>query len=340
MKPVSNPPNPFQSHDCCYLEGIEAPAQLQIYEDATRSILSRNDSPDLGFRWSLNPYRGCSHACAYCYARPSHEYLGFGAGSDFDSKILIKRKAAELLRASFMKKSWKGEMVVFSGDTDCYQPLEASYQLTQQCLKVCLEFGNPVGIITKSYMILRDFELLKQIHKRTRLWVVVSIPFFDEKIGRLIEPGAAAVSKRFEVIGKLSAAGIYTSVAVAPLIPALNDDQMPDILKRAKDCGAQGAFMSLVRLPGNAKDVFISRIKMLFPLRCEKIIGRLKQMREGNIYQAEFGKRHRGSGDYWENLEKLFRLTCQKTGLNENRPKGEPGGFKRPEIQQELSLFE
>lgn len=339
MKPITNPPNPFQSYDCHYFEGIEAPAQLQVYEDATKTILSRNDSPDLGFRWSLNPYRGCTHACAYCYARPSHEYLGFGAGSDFDSKILIKRRAPELLRQAFMKKSWKGEMIVFSGDTDCYQPLEASYQLTQQCLKVCLEFGNPAGIITKSALILRDLELLRKLNERTRLWVVVSIPFSDDKTARLLEPGAAAASRRFEVIQKLSEAGIYVSVAVAPVIPAVNDDQMPEILKKAKACGARGAFMSLLRLPGNAREVFMTRVKTLFPLRHEKIIGRLKQMREGHIYQAEFGKRHRGSGDYWENLEKLFQLTCEKTGLNERRPAAEPGTFKRPTDQPEFSFL-
>ncbi len=336
MKPVANPPNPFSSYDCNYLEGVEIPAELQIYEDATKTILSRNDSPDLGFRWSLNPYRGCTHACAYCYARPSHEYLGFGAGSDFDSKILIKRRAPQLLREAFMKKSWKGEMVVFSGDTDCYQPVEASYQLTRQCLQICLEFGNPVGIITKSYLILRDLELLEKLNRRTKIWAVVSIPFLDDKTGRLMEPGAAAASKRFEIIQKLSAAGIYVSVAIAPLIPALNDDHMPDILKKAAACGAQSAFMSLLRLPGNVKEVFISRIQTLFPLRYEKIISRLKQMREGKIYQPEFSKRHRGSGDYWENLEKLFHLTCVKLGMNEKRPEAEAGKFERPGEQKEF----
>src|SRR4051812_32740407 len=179
MKPIDNPPNPFASHDCHYFEDIEAPARLEIYEDATRTILSKNDSPDLGFKWSLNPYRGCTHACAYCYARPSHEYLGFGSGTDFETKILVKKRAPELLRETFMKPSWKGELIIFSGDTDCYQPLEASYQLTRGCLEVCRDFGNPIGMITKSFLIVRDIQLLKEINERTRLSVTVSIPFWD-----------------------------------------------------------------------------------------------------------------------------------------------------------------
>lgn len=338
MKPIVNPPNPFESHDCRYLEGMEAPAQLQVFEDASKTILSRNDSPDLGFRWSLNPYRGCTHACAYCYARPSHEYLGFGAGTDFDTKILIKPKAPRLLHEAFMKKSWKGEMVVFSGDTDCYQPLEAGYRLTQECLKVCLRFKNPVGIITKSFLIARDLELLKEIHQNTRLWVVVSIPFLDESTARKIEPGAASIAKRFEALEMLSRAGIYTSAAVAPIIPAVNDSDIAGILERAQAAGAQSAFMSLLRLPGNVKGVFESRMKALFPLRYEKIISRLKSMREGHLYQADFGKRHRGSGDYWENLQKLFEVKCRSLGLNEKRPSAETGRFARPSDQKEFSF--
>lgn len=338
MKPILNPPNPFESYDREYLQGLEPPAKLEVYEDATRTILSRNESPDLGFRWSLNPYRGCTHACVYCYARPSHEYLSFGAGTDFDTKILVKKNAPQLLRQAFLKRSWKGEQIVFSGDTDCYQPLEAHYRLTRQCLETCLEFGNPLGIITKSFLILRDLELLKQIHARTHLWVVVSIPFSDEKTARLIEPGAASVSKRFEAVEKLSNAGILVHVNIAPIIPAVNDDDIPRILTRAKECGAQGASLVLLRLPGSVKEVFAARMKQLFPMRYEKIVGRMRQMREGKLYQSEFGKRHRGSGDYWDNLEQLFHLTCEKLGLNQDYLKPQRLPFKRPSLQQEFVL--
>ncbi len=341
MKPILNPPNPFESQYCDYFEGMTPPASLQIYEDQSRTILARNDSPDLGFLWSLNPYRGCTHACAYCYARPSHEYLGFGAGTDFETKILIKPKAPELLREAFLKKSWKGQTIVFSGDTDCYQPLEASYQLTRRCLEVCLEFGNPVGIITKSYLIVRDLELLKKLHQRTRLWISISIPFMDDKMGRLIEPGAAAVSKRFEAIEKLARAGIDVGVGVAPIIPALNDSDIPDILKKAKACGAQSAFRVLIRLPAHVKEVFIERMSRHFPLRYQKILGRIRQMREGRLYQSEFGMRHTGTGDYWDNLEKMFDLTCERLGLNQERYQEEDKPrplFQRPSLQKELQF--
>lgn len=338
MKPVLNPPNPFDSYHCEYFEGIETSAKLEVYEDSSRSILSRNDSPDLGFRWSLNPYRGCTHACAYCYARPSHEYLGFGAGSDFETKITVKKNAPGLLHEAFMKPSWKGEMIVFSGDTDCYQPLEASYKLTQQCLEVCLEFGNPVGMITKSFLIARDLELLKKINERTRLWIVVSIPFYDEKTARMIEPGAASVANRFEALRRLSEAGIRTSVSLAPIIPGINDSDIPKILKHAAECGVTGAFMSMLRLPTTVKDVFLGRLKTLFPLAYDKIVGRIREAREGNLYQSDFGKRHKGSGDYWENIEKMFQLSCQKYGLNREEPHAKRPPFKRPSAQMEFLL--
>jgi DNA repair photolyase len=338
MKPVLNPPNPFESYDCQYLQGMEPPAKLEVYEDATRTILSENKSPDLGFRWSLNPYRGCAHACAYCYARPTHEYLGFGAGTDFETKILVKKNAPQLLRETFMKRSWKGEMIVFSGDTDCYQPLEAHYRLTRGCLEACLEFGSPAGIITKSYLIVRDLELLKELHARTNLWVVMSIPFADDKTGRMIEPGAAAVSKRFEAMEKLASAGIRVTVNIAPVIPAVNDDDIPRILTKAKACGAEGAGLVLLRLPGHVKEVFAARMKQLFPMRYAKIEGRMRQMREGKIYDSRFGKRFKGTGDYWDNLEKLFDLTCERLGLNQERRREPRPPFKRPSAQQEFIL--
>ena len=338
MRQIQNPPNPFVSEDRCYLEGMEPPPRLEVFEDATRAILAKNESPDLGFRWSLNPYRGCAHACAYCYARPSHEYLGFGAGTDFETKIVVKKRAPELLRETFVKPSWKGELIVFSGDTDCYQPLEASYQLTRRCLEVCLEFGNPVSVITKSFLICRDLELLKALDERTRLHVVVSIPFKEDKAARRVEPHAASVEKRFEVIQKLSALGIEVSVNVAPVIPGLNDADIPKILTRARECGAEGAGFTLLRLPGNVKEVFASRMKAAFPLAYKKIMARIVEAGAGKLYRAEFGRRFKGVGTYWENIEKVFNLYCEKLGLNQDRaPKTRPP-FKRPTLQKELAL--
>lgn len=336
MKVVSNPPNPFDSKNLVYFDGIDPPAKLEIYEDQTRTILAENKSPDLGFRFSLNPYRGCQHACAYCYARPSHEYLGFGAGTDFETKIVVKKKAPELLRQTFMKKPWKGELIIFSGDTDCYQPLEASYQLTQKCLEVCLEFGNPVGIITKSFLITRDLALLKKLHDRTHLSVCISIPFFDDKTARLVEPMAASASRRFDAVKMLSDLGIHVSVNIAPIIPGLNDSDIPNILKKAKACGAASASPVLLRLPGNVKAVFLAQMKKLFPLAYHKIENRIRETRDGKLYQSEFGKRHSGEGVYWENIRKIFYVHCQKLGLNQKEEPVSRPPFERPSKQKEL----
>lgn len=336
MKPVINPPNPFLSEHREYFEGMVPPAKTEVFLDNSKSILAHNDSPDLGFRWSLNPYRGCAHACAYCYARPSHEYLDFGAGTDFDTKIVVKPKAPALLRQTFLKASWKGECVMLSGDTDCYQPLEANYQLTRQCLEVCLEFGNPLAIITKSFLVTRDTDLLAALEKRTHCNVTMSIPFLDEKIGRLIEPNAASVAKRFEALEKLAAAGVEVNVNIAPVIPGLNDAQIAGILKKAKACGAQSAFMIMLRLPGSVKEVFSQRILESFPLAHEKIFGRIRQARGGKLYDARFDRRMTGSGEYWQNIEKMFAVQCRKLGLNLPRPRKIRGPFCRPGAQKEL----
>src|SRR4051794_13424425 len=232
--PVSNPPNPWASTEIEYLEAPPPEMRLEVYEDNTRQILSTNDSPDVGFRWSVNPYRGCFHACAYCYARPSHEYLSFGAGTDFDRKIVIKPDAPELLREAFSKKSWKFETVMFSGVTDCYQPLEASYRLTRRCLEVCAWFGNPVGIITKAPLIERDAELLAAM-RGSGLHVTVSIPFWDAEKARAIEPYVATPQRRMRIIETLAARGIEVGVNVAPIIPGLNDEDIPRILQAARD---------------------------------------------------------------------------------------------------------
>src|SRR6266487_1844097 len=260
MKQIHNPPNPYESVHREWLE--PAPnVTLQIFEDDTRSILSRNDSPDLSFRWSVNPYRGCFHACAYCYARPSHEYLGFGAGTDFESKLVVKRQAAALLREAFLMPSWLGEVVVFSGVTDCYQPVEATLGLTRACLEVCAEFRNPVGIITKGALILRDVDVLGRLHEEAAVRVYFSIPFADEAMARRVEPQAPSITKRLGALKTLADAGIPTGVSLAPVIPGLNEDQMFDILCRAREAGARTAFYSLLRLPGNVEPIFLERMR-------------------------------------------------------------------------------
>lgn len=248
MRRIDNPKSPY---DAQALEWLDEPpfAALEIHEERAKSILSENSSPDLRFRYSLNPYRGCFHACAYCYARPSHQYWGFGAGTDFERKLIVKLNAAELLRERFERKDWCGETIAFSGNTDCYQPLEAARRLTRACLEVCAEYRNPVVVITKSALIRRDIDLLVRLQTHASLRVFLSIPFNDDAQARAIEPGASAPSKRFAALHALSQAGIDTGIALAPIIVGLNDSQLPKLLSRASEAGAKYAFKTALRLP-------------------------------------------------------------------------------------------
>ncbi len=318
MLRVSNPPNPWDSVHADWL-GEPPPAELEIFEEHARSILSENDSPDIGFRWSLNPYRGCFHACSYCYARPTHEYLGFGAGTDFERKIVAKVNAPELLRSEISRRGWTGEAIAFSGNTDCYQPLEAVYGLTRRCLEVCAELGNSVHLITKGALVRRDRDLLASMARRMDVSVFVSIPFSDDAMARLVEPGASPPSQRFETLAILSGAGIPTGVGVAPIIPGLTDSQIPEILARARAAGAQDAFFQALRLPGAALPVFRERIQNAFPLRASKIGNAIQGMRQGKWNDARFGDRMRGSGPRWAAIETLFRTEYRRLGYGERR---------------------
>ena len=489
---VSNPPNPWASTHVEYLE--EPPeAELEIFEEEARSILAENDSPDLGFRYSLNPYRGCFHACAYCldgdtpilfadgrsrplrevrvgdeligtvlrgrdrrytrtrvlahwstvkpayrvsladgteliasadhrfltergweyvaadsclttddrllgpgsarmaaaalddvevesdpelrvaavtalgvelpmfdlttetgdflasgvvshncYARPSHQWLGYGAGSDFERKIVVKTNAAEVLRATFEKRSWQGERIMFSGDTDCYQPLEASYGLTRACLEVCAAFANPVGVITKSAVIRRDVDLLARLAREARVHVTLSIPFARDDLARRIEPGASAPSRRFDTLRLLSEAGVPTGVAIAPLIPGLTDPDIPEILERAHAAGARTAFMLPLRLPAEVLPVFQERIREVLPEeRVRRIESAVVELRggSGRMNDPRFGERFRGKGARWEATRALYLLHARRLGFADD-PDEQPDApttFRRPGAQ--LTLF-
>lgn len=312
---VSNPPNPWLSVHTEWLDEPPA-AELQVFEENANSVLSENASPDVGFRWSVNPYRGCMHACAYCYARPSHQYLGFGAGTDFDRKIVVKIDAPDVLARELARRSWKRETIVFSGNTDCYQPLEASYELTRGCLEVCLTRRNPVTVITKGALVRRDIDLLARLARDSAVCVYVSIPFAHEEIGRKLEPGASSPSKRFETLNVLSQAGIPTGISLSPLIPGLNESDVPTLLTRARDAGATKAFMTLLRLPAEVLPVFRERLEQAFPERAKKVESALADMRDGQRNESAFGERMRGSGPRWEAVERLFEIHCRRLGLN------------------------
>jgi DNA repair photolyase len=339
LRPVSNPPNPWTTRDVEYLEGEVPSAQLQVYEDHTRGILARNDSPDVGFNWSVNPYRGCFHACAYCYARPSHEYLSFGAGTDFERKIVVKPDAPQLLREAFDEPKWKGELVAFSGVTDCYQPLEASYRLTRGCLEACVEYRNPAAVITKAALVERDIDVMQGLSQVTRFSIMVSIPFWDESRARAIEPFVTTPARRVRTVERLARAGIRVGVMVAPIIPGLNDEEMGDVLRAARDAGAAFAGTTILRLPGPVKDVFEERLRAALPLRADRVLRRIREMRGGKLYDARFGVRGKGEGAYAEAIAALFDQTAQKLGL-ETRAFAEEvpvQTFRRPRGQ--LALF-
>jgi len=337
MRPITNPPNPFVS-EFRELLGPPPPVTPDIFEERAKTILSRNESPDLPFRWSLNPYRGCFHACAYCYARPSHEYWGFGAGTDFESKLVVKINAETKLQETFKKPSWNGELIVFSGNTDPYQPLEAEYKLTRACLQTCANFRNPVGIISKSTLLTRDMDIFQELHKEAWIRVFLSIPFASDEIARKVEPHAPSISKRFATIEALAKAGIPTAVSIAPVIPGLNEHDIPEILSRARDAGAQDATFILLRLNDNVEKVFVERMGHHFPDRIQKIMARLKEVRQGQTGERIFFKRHQGQGTTWEVIAQLFEQSYKKLGFPTVLEAPIPATFTRP-CPAQLSLF-
>jgi DNA repair photolyase len=333
-RPVDNPPNPWST---THVEWLEEPpaATLSVYEEQARSVLSRNESPDIPFRWSVNPYRGCLHACSYCYARPSHQYLGFGAGSDFDRKIVVKKNAPEVLRKELERPSWVGEPIMFSGNTDCYQPLEASYGLTRACLEVCLDFQNPVAMVTKSVLVRRDVDVVAALSQKASASVMFSIAFARDDTARKIEPYASRPSLRFEAMKVLSEAGVATGILVAPIIPGLNETDIPELLERAKEAGARRAGLILLRLPAEVLPVFDARLDEAFPERAAKVRSGIREMRGGKMNESAFGARMAGLGARWRAIESLFDLHVHRLGLDGELPET-PATFRRPSAQRSL----
>ena len=336
MRPVHNPPNPWQSTDVEWL-GPPPEDELEVFEEEAKSILSKNDSPDIPFRWSLNPYRGCFHGCAYCYARPTHQYLGFGAGTDFERRIVVKVNAPELLRRHLRRRSWGGETIVFSGVTDCYQPIEASYRLTRRCLEVCAEYRQPVGIITKGALVERDVDVLAELAGYGAATVFVSVPFADEADSRRIEPFAGSPARRLRALRVLSDAGVPTGVSVSPLIPGLNDHQIPAVLRQAHEAGARYAFHVLLRLPAEVEQVFTERLRAAFG-RADKVLSLLAAMRGGDTKDARFHTRMRGAGPRYRIIADLFAQAARAAGLEPPPSPSSPASspFRRGGDQQLL----
>lgn len=335
----SNPCNRWHRSEVQYDPGQEPRQSLELFDDDSASILSENKSPDVPFRFSVNPYRGCAHGCAYCYARPTHEYLGFGSGTDFERKLVVKRRAPELLQAAFERSSWTGECIIFSGNTDCYQPLEAELSLTRQCLEVCARYRNPVHIITKSALVERDLDLLQQLHRDASVGITISVTFWDAHVARSVEPYAPTPARRVETIRRLSEAGIAVGVNVAPLIPGLSDRDLVPILQAARTAGAIAASTQMIRLPGSAADVFVERLRQALPLQAEKVLKLIRAMRHGELNDPKFHARMRGHGGYADALTKLYETTVCRLEFP-GVPAARTDSFRRPSQQKQLTLFE
>lgn len=341
---VENPPNRFER--IAYMPDAEArdpddPApQTQVLRDATRTIIARNDSPDVGFETSVNPYRGCEHGCIYCFARPFHEYLGFSLGLDFETKILAKPDAAELLRAELMKPSWEPRFIALSGVTDPYQPVERRLRITRRVLEVLAEFRNPVGIVTKSHLVTRDVDLLAELASFGAAAVHVSLTSLRPELQRIMEPRAATPARRLAAIETLAKAGVPVGALVAPIIPGLNDEEMPAILRAAADAGARTAGYVLLRLPYGVKELFEDWLDQHMPDRKEKILGRLRDARGGQLYASRWHERMRGGGAYADQLKQLFEVARRKAGLEHRLTELSTAAFRRPDPRGQLGLFD
>jgi DNA repair photolyase len=318
----------------------EARLPTVLYRDASRTILAENDSPDVGFRFSLNPYRGCEHGCVYCYARPSHEYLGFSAGLDFERKLMVKDDAPALLRTTFLAPRWQPEVVALSGNTDCYQPIERRLRLTRRCLEVFVEFRNPVAAITKSALVARDADLFAALAAHGAAHVLCSVTTLDPDLARRMEPRAARPHRRLEAMAALARAGVPVGVMIGPVVPGLNDAEIPRILEAAARAGARSASWVLLRLPAPVDVLFERWLAEQFPERRDRVLGRIRETRGGRITDGRFGRRMRGQGVYAEQIGALFAVTARKLGLDRPLPPLCAAAFRRPSTRDgQLGLF-
>jgi DNA repair photolyase len=339
---AGNPPNRFAllstERDPEWNDADDPAPRTQFFQDASWTIISYNDSPDLGFNASLNPYRGCEHGCAYCYARPFHEYLGFSAGLDFETKIVVKMNAPELLRRELASPKWKPQVLALSGVTDPYQPVERRLQLTRKCLEVLAEFRNPVALVTKNHLITRDLDLLEALAKAQAVEVNLSITTLDADLARRLEPRTSSPRQRLNALRTLADAGVPVGVLVAPILPGLTDHEMPAILKAAAEAGVRWAGKEILRLPLAVAPLFEDWLTRHEPSRKEKVLARIRALRGGKLNDPRFGTRMRGEGLFAEQLSKLFHVTCRRLGLAPEGPELSVASFRRPAGRQ-LDLF-
>ena len=336
-----NPANRFHPIDYIPDEGLpeeDRPSpKTRFFVDTSKSIISTNDSPDLSFRYSANPYRGCEHGCIYCYARPTHEYYGLSCGLDFETQIMVKTDAPKLLRKEMMKPGWKPDTIMLSGNTDCYQPIERKMQLTRQCLQVLAEFRHPTGIITKSRLITRDIDILSKLASHQAVSTCLSMTTLDDDLAAKLEPRATRPAGRLAAIRALSQAGIRVGIMNAPIIPGLNDHEMPEVLAACRDAGAQFAGFIVVRLPYAIKELFANWLQHHFPQRMDKVLGRIRDLRSGKLNDPNFSTRMRGQGVWAALFQQQFCIHKKRLGYPDQLPRISREAFRRPvDYQGEL----
>ena len=339
-----NPPNRFEpliltpDPDFLALDPEERPhPRTQFFTDASASLLTENDSPDIPFTIGLNPYRGCEHGCAYCFARPYHEYLGWSSGLDFETKIMVKTRAPTLLREELSSPRWRPQSIAMSGVTDCYQPCERQFRVTRGCLEVCAEFRQPISIVTKNALVTRDIDILRELARHQATAVYLSVTTLDTALAGQLEPRASRPAARLRAIRELSAAGIPVGVMVAPVIPGLTDHELPALLAAAAAAGAQRAGYVVLRLPHTVKDVFLNWLDVHAPGKKERVLSRLRDLRGGRLYDADWATRMKGQGIFAEHLRTLFAVTTRRLGLNTAPLELSTAHFRRP--GEQLQLF-
>lgn len=322
------------------LPGERRKIETEFLPDHAETLIRENDSPDVSFRYSINAYRGCEHGCVYCYARPGHETLGMNAGLDFETRIMVKHDAAAILRKELNKKSWQPEPIMISGVTDCYQPAERQFKLTRGILEVLLEAEHPFTMITKNSLILRDLDLFREFAQRKLTSVAISITTLDAELARTMEPRTATPEAKLRAIRELTAVGVPVRVMSAPIIPGLNDHEIPAILTAARDAGAQSAGYVMLRLPWAVSPIFTAWLQEHRPLQAEKVESLIRSVRGGKLYDAEWSQRMKGVGPYAEGIEKTFRAFCKKLGLDQPQPELDCSRFRPPRLPgAQLRLF-
>jgi DNA repair photolyase len=337
---LTNPANRFEPielvPDPDWYDPEERPLATHFYRDLTQSVIAYNDSPDVGFDASINPYRGCEHGCIYCYARPFHEYLGFSSGLDFETRIMVKDRAPVLLRVELASPKWKPQVIALSGVTDCYQPVERKLRITRGCLEILAEFRNPVAIVTKNALVTRDIDLLQELARHQAAVVYVSIPTLQPSLRKVMEPRTSPPPARLAAIRELAAAGIPVGVFTAPVIPGLTDHEIPAVIAAAVEAGARFAGYVVLRLPHGVAELFEQWLTHHYPDRKANVLNQVRSIREGSLNDGRFGSRMTGQGVLAKQIDDLFRVTCRRHGIEDARPNLSTAAFRRPGEQLNL----